>query len=442
MKRTLLTLLLLLLLAGVILVDVYFQEIASYLWPETANTVAQATEQTPPAPEQPSEPTPDPEPAPAPTATPQPPQQTPLRPLAERPHSAEHATALQVAQAMQPQAAQGELDTLVQSGSITPEAAQAIREWAQNHEIEKVEEIGTVVSENDGSKETRYRLVAKNGGEDVLIAVTTPKQGTPTVSRVQTAAADKTQVNTQSDALSVVEAFVEAVKRGDMGAARRLTSGKDITDATLAGLCMLFEEGDFSMRRNVPIRSMFTNEENAGFLIYMTDGTSPQARHVGLELTRDAERGWTVKAVSMDNLLNRYEASGEAEGGVYFPLVKNPRGGDSIVLYFGFNDATLSPRSMSQLKIVASLLKDSKGTLDISGHTDDIGTAAYNQNLSVRRAEAVKEALITYGVHAEQISTRGMGKSQPLRTYHAGDTQQTIRTIRSSNRRAEIYLDF
>ena len=127
---------------------------------------------------------------------------------------------------------------------------------------------------------------------------------------------------------------------------------------------------------------------------------------------------------------------------MYFPIVKNPQGGDSLVLYFGFNDALLSPRSLRQLKIVASLLRESKGDLSITGHTDDIGTDSYNQSLSERRAEAVKNALIDYGVNPAQISTRGMGKSQPLRVYHTGDTQQTIRTIRSGNRRAEIYLDF
>lgn len=455
--------LLVLLLIAAIAVDIYFKEIMAYLWPtpqvpsqqlptdpqQKPQQDPQAQQPTTPEPAQPTNPPADtppaeaPKPTPTPTPEPQPPT-TPRKPM-ERPHSAEHATALQTARAVEAAAPQAELEALVEGGSITPEAAQAIRDWAKEHPISKVEEIGTVITGSDGTKETRYRLVSEDGQQDMLISVITPRQGKPSVHTVQTTDADKTKLTPQSDALSVVEGFVEAVKRGDMSTARRLTSGKEVSDATLAGLCMIFEEGDFAMRKNLPIRNMFRNGDNEGYLIYLTaqqDGASRQPRNVGIELSHDPERGWTVKAVAMDDLLNRYETTAEAEGGVYFPLVKNPQGGDSIVLYFGFNDATLSPRSLSQLKIVASLLQASQGTLTISGHTDDIGSAAYNQQLSERRAEAVKQALITYGVGEQQISTRGLGKRQPLRTYHAGDNVQTIRTIRSSNRRAEIYLDF
>lgn len=363
----------------------------------------------------------------------------------ERPHSAEHAAVLQAAQAVQPGAEERELEALVSRGSLSPESAQALREWAQQHPGFKVEEIGLAESQpQSGEKETRYRLVSPQGGQDLIVSVSTPKQGRPSISRVEAADSDRTQVSAQSDALAVVEGFVEALKRGDMGAARRLTSsGADISDATLAGLCIMFEEGDFSMRKKLPIRNMFKNEANAGYIIYMAPhDESGSAGNVGIEMSYDAEKGWSVKGVAMDNLLNRYEASGAAEGGVFFPLVKNPQGGDSLVLYFGFNDATPSPRSLSQLKIVANLLKSSQGTLNISGHTDDVGSAEYNLQLSERRAAAVRDALLAHGVRPEQITTQGLGKSQPRRTYHAGDNWETIRTIRSGNRRAEIYLDF
>lgn len=410
----------------------------------------------PVTPEPPPAPTPAPEPPPAeeppppvepPLPAPETPQPKPkpkrTRPT-ERAHSVEHAAVLQVTQALHPEAEEAELEELVQKGNLSPEAAEKLRTWAKEHPNFKVEEVGLAeTQQQSGEKETRYRLVSAQGDEDILINVTTPKTGRPVISKVESATADRTRVTAQSDAITVVEGFVEALKRGDMGAARRLTSGSDISDATLAGLCIMFEEGDFEMRKRLPIRNMFKNEENAGYIIYMAPhNETGEAGNVGIEMSYDAEKGWSVKAVAMDNLLNRYEASGAAEGGVYFPLVKNPQGGDSLVLYFGFNDATPSPRSLSQLKIVANLLKGSQGTLNISGHTDDIGTAQYNQQLSERRAAAVKEALIAHGVREEQITTQGLGKSQPRRTYHAGDNMETIRTIRSGNRRAEIYLDF
>ena len=389
-----------------------------------------------------------PEPAPTEQPKPEPPKETPkpqpLPQLTERPHSAEHAVVLHVTQAAKPEAAEGTLDQLAERVGLSKENAETLREWVKEHPDFKVEEIGLAeTNRQSGEKETRYRLVSDKGDEDIIISVTTPKKGTPTISHIEKVAADRTQVTPQSDALTVVEGFVEALKQGDMSAARRLTSGEEISDATLAGLCIMFEDGDFSMRKKLPIRNMFKNEEAAGYIIYMAPhDESGQAGNVGIEMGFDAARGWTVKAVAMDNLLDRYEASGAAEGGVYFPIVKNPQGGDSLVLYFGFNDATPSPRSLRQLKIVANLLKGSQGTLNISGHTDDIGTVEYNQQLSERRAAAVKDTLIANGVRESQITTQGLGKSQPRRTYHVGDTRETIRTIRSGNRRAEIYLDF
>ena len=122
--------------------------------------------------------------------------------------------------------------------------------------------------------------------------------------------------------------------------------------------------------------------------------------------------------------------------------MKNPKGGDSLALFFGFNESDLTPRSLRQLQIVAELLKQTHGKLNISGHTDDVGSEAYNQALSVRRADAVKAALVGFGVAPEQITTHGLGKSQPRRTYKEDDSAQDIDTIRGENRRAEIYLDF
>lgn len=442
MKRPLFVLFLIVLLIGAGLTGIYRGK-SEYAAASQQHSIPAPQNDTPaPAPvEQPSPPV---EPTPAPTPIEQPPAPAP-RPQ-ERPHSREHATVLQVAQAMQTESSQHQekaWQNLVDAGKVSPEAAATLREWAKDHPEFKVEEIGTVITENSGEKETRYRLVSATGGDDVLVSVKSPAKAAPTIADVKKTSSDRTAVTTESDAITVVEGFVEALKRGDMPTARRLTTGQDISDATLAGLCMMFEEGDFNLRKKLPIRNMFRNGENSGFIIYMApqDG-SAQSHSVGLEMVYAPEQGWVVKAVALDDLLMRYESKGEAEGGVYFPIVKNPQGGDSLVLFFGFNDASLSPRSQSQLRIVSNILRESKGALTISGHTDDIGSSAYNKELSLRRADAVKAALISYGVEADKIHTHGLGESQPRRIYKADDTVQTIRSIRSENRRAEIYLDF
>ncbi len=396
------------------------------------------------------------QPAPPPgdqgTDIPQPPAPPQEQPVAEppapteRPHSVEHAEALRLAQVLQmpEQQKQEAVQELVQKEGLSQESQQAIQEWTPGEEKVTVQEVGTILPEQgtDGKK-TRYRLSTESGQDHLLVTVETPAQGKPRVVSVQKVSADKTQVDAQSDAISVVEGFLESLAHGDMNAARALVSGTEVSDATLAGLCMMFEEGDLKLRGQIPLRNVLMNEENAGFLVYLSPKEgSGTAGNVGVELTRVENKGWRVKAVALDNILAHYEQTAAKEGGVYFPIVKNPHGGDSLVLHFGFDDATLSPRSQSQLKIVAQLLVKSNGKLNISGHTDDVGSASYNLDLSQRRAEAVRQTLISHGVPAEHITTRGMGKSQPHRSFKAGDSSSTISTIRSENRRAEIYLDF
>ena len=369
-------------------------------------------------------------------------------PQPQRPHSPEAAAAQRVAQALQQPEEQRktELQKLVQEGTLSQGAAEQLADWKGNggNATIVVEEVGTAPANADGSKQTRYRLTSPEAKDSVLLTVSTPTRGgAPGVHEVRQVSADKTQTDAQSDAISVVEALVESLRRGDMAAARRLTTGGEVSDATLAGLCIMFEDGDFELRKQLPMRNMFSNEQNSGFLVYLTPRKGEgRTRHVGVELTHDKDRGWMVRAVAPDDLLNRYEESGAAESGVFFPLVKNPNGGDSLVLYFGFDDANLSPRSERQLKIVSDTLLAGNGRITISGHTDDVGSANYNRDLSARRAEAVRAALVAHGVAPERVITKAMGKSQPRRYFHTGDTKETIRTIRSENRRAEIYLDF
>lgn len=406
-----------------------------------------------PAPKQPTPaPVPAPAPAPAPAPVPMPdpapvPAPAPaselrtLPKLTEKPRSPEHSMALQVAEALKGDNAAAALDELVKRGSLSQSAADAIKAWAASHKAVSVEEVGTA-RRPDGAKVTRYRIKSADGGEDMLVDVVTARNGEVTIEVAKTTPADKTRVGATTDALTVAEGFMESVRRGDMAIARSLVTGTEVSDATIAGLCMVFEEGAFSLRTDAPIRSTFENADHAGFLVYIVSKDSPRPGNVGLEMTR-TEPGWRVSAVALDALLSSYEASASAEGGRYFPIVKNPRGGDSLALFFAFNESDLTPRSVRQLQIVAELLKHSPGKkLNISGHTDDVGSEAYNLKLSERRADAVKEALVSFGVNAEQITTHGLGKSQPRRHYRPEDSVQQIDYVRGENRRAEIYLDF
>ena len=64
-----------------------------------------------------------------------------------------------------------------------------------------------------------------------------------------------------------------------------------------------------------------------------------------------------------------------------------------------------------------------------TGHTDGIGSAAYNQRLSERRANAVKEYLVSKGIAASKITTIGKGESQPVATNKTKEGRQKNRRV-------------
>ncbi|WP_028873814.1 OmpA family protein [Tepidiphilus margaritifer] len=82
---------------------------------------------------------------------------------------------------------------------------------------------------------------------------------------------------------------------------------------------------------------------------------------------------------------------------------------------FDFDKATLRPEGKAKLdEIVSQLGKYNVEVILAVGYTDRIGSAAYNQKLSERRADAVKKYLISKGVPASRIYTEGKGKANPV----------------------------
>jgi OOP family OmpA-OmpF porin len=87
--------------------------------------------------------------------------------------------------------------------------------------------------------------------------------------------------------------------------------------------------------------------------------------------------------------------------------------------FFDFDKSVLKIRGVNLEVIIAV------------GHTDSIGTVAYNQRLSVRRAEAVKAFLVSKGIERNRVYTEGKGKSQPV-------ADNKTKEGRAKNRRVEI----
>jgi outer membrane protein OmpA-like peptidoglycan-associated protein len=96
-------------------------------------------------------------------------------------------------------------------------------------------------------------------------------------------------------------------------------------------------------------------------------------------------------------------------------------------VFFDFDSAVLKPGAYGEIDRVASVLnKYPQTTIRVEGHTDAAGPEAYNQPLSERRAEAVKNALVQKGVDAARIEAIGYGESQPVSSESAMNRRVSI----------------
>ncbi len=99
---------------------------------------------------------------------------------------------------------------------------------------------------------------------------------------------------------------------------------------------------------------------------------------------------------------------------------------------FAFNSSEVQPQFRATLDQVAQTLSQYNQTyIDVYGHTDNVGSDAYNQTLSEQRAASVANYLSGRGVNRARIATRGFGESQPVAS---NDTE----VGRAQNRRVEI----
>ena len=100
--------------------------------------------------------------------------------------------------------------------------------------------------------------------------------------------------------------------------------------------------------------------------------------------------------------------------------------------FFDFDKSVLKPEGKAKLDDLVSKMSGLNLEVVIAvGHTDSIGTDAYNQRLSVRRAEAVKSYLVSKGVERNRVYTEGKGEKQPVADNKTGEG-------RAKNRRVEV----
>lgn len=106
--------------------------------------------------------------------------------------------------------------------------------------------------------------------------------------------------------------------------------------------------------------------------------------------------------------------------------------------YFGFDKAVLKPEGMAKLDEVAAALQGKQDPrIQITGYTDRIGPEDYNRGLSQRRAEAVRDYLVSKGIEAEIIETAAMGESNPVVACEGKTGNELIQCL-APNRRTEV----
>lgn len=107
--------------------------------------------------------------------------------------------------------------------------------------------------------------------------------------------------------------------------------------------------------------------------------------------------------------------------------------GESLVLnniFFEFDKATLQKESFAELnRILPFFSQYPNMKIEIAGHTDNVGSDAYNQKLSEERAKAVRDYLFSQGVGEDNITAKGYGEAEPVATNETDEGRQENRRV-------------
>lgn len=267
-----------------------------------------------------------------------------------------------------------------------------------------------------------------------LALVAPPKEG-----EIPAAASAPAPAAQSADALTVAHAFSKAVIARDFGTARELADPTTVTDERVAALMIAVEEGKFALKPERPLVVTLSRDDITWVLARVESGS--MASEFAVELGK-IDQVWKVNGLTFSKVLSALSEAAGAGDVAYSPIVEDPSGGDSLVLYFEFDDAGLTPRTERQLGIVADILKQgAERVIRINGHADALGSDDYNVNLSDRRAETIRQTLIRLGVKPEQVVTEAFGAAKPRKPNFLPDGSDNP-SGRSQNRRAEVLLDF
>lgn len=152
----------------------------------------------------------------------------------------------------------------------------------------------------------------------------------------------------------------------------------------------------------------------------------------GMGATVGALIGKTAGNTALGTIIG--SAIGGTAGAYIGKKMDQVTGIDQTIL-FDAGSSELSASAQSSLKSLATSLQNNpKVTVLITGHTDSLGTPGYNMELSVKRAESVKNYLAAAGISDKRMVTRGKGATE-------NKADNSTREGREKNRRVEVVAD-
>jgi OOP family OmpA-OmpF porin len=188
----------------------------------------------------------------------------------------------------------------------------------------------------------------------------------------------------------------------------------------------LYRDYDFPGISNVLLTTAYRDALTKGGWTIVQEGSSAIRAHY-------AQRGRNIWAMVSPNVPGVYTINVADAGSV--DLGATLAKACHVALYgvlFDFNKSTLQPSSDATLQLAANMMAADKAlTLEVQGHTDNVGNDGYNQTLSEARARAVVTWLAQHGLAADRLTAKGYGKTKPVADNGSDEG-------RAKNRRVEI----
>lgn len=177
--------------------------------------------------------------------------------------------------------------------------------------------------------------------------------------------------------------------------------------------------------KNIVMTRTFSDPESGKFRIAIPEGTN-----LGLTVERDGYLFYSqnLKSSALQPFKDNHIDITLQESRVgTIGILKN--------IFFDTNKSNIRKESLVELNQIYTLLKAQPNiVIQINGHTDNVGDDAYNQQLSEKRARAVANYLLNYGLSADRITAKGFGESKPIAS---NDFEEGGRAL---NRRTEIEI--